>query len=453
MASYLDALTGYGGRSYNSLVISEGNMPAEAFIPASEEDVKFEFVFGPEANQGVVIPKGKILAAGPLEYDPLTETMRPTVKIARGNPNEYPIGVAPYNVYETRFMVDSENNVSPLTRSFIQVPLFAGENAADAAANIGFGAAVHSTEDLTGFIGQYVKADTNGNFVKADPATDYPYIVGQVLAVENNTPPAGFLQYCLEMDTPSYNEFIKKTREVLGIANAANNRQANNAFADMAKFAAGLGYPTKGSFAHDYLTQIRGGIRFLTDGYFSSRVNKTLTYGSVTVDEGVISETIKKENIRFTDESGFKWDGDTLKYVAANVDHTASVIGIQLDKTTQLIDTLGSTVASGTTAMVHLMKDANGNSIDPANLPELGLGSETVQPIVVKVGGNTVNPKRVKVDLYNNVVYVYVDKSTTDIDNVSLEIKLDVVSKENFGLPTIRDFKGCVGVAKILLLK
>lgn len=438
MASYLDVLTGYGGRSYNSLVISEGNMPAEAFIPASTEDVKFEFTFGPETNQGVVIPKGKILAAGPLEYDPLTETMRPTVKIA--GTNDYPIGVAPYNVYETRFMVDSENSVSPLTRSFIQVPLFAGEDAGEVAANICFGAAVGSAEDGSDVIGQYVKADDNGNFVIADVTKDHGKIVGQVLAVENNTPPAGFLQYCLEMDTPSYNEFIKKTREVLGIANAANHRQANSAFADMAKFAAGLGYPARGSFAHDYLTQMRGGIRFLTDGYFSSRSNITLS----------LTDGLTAENVVFTDESGFAWADGKLSYDADKAVHTASVIGIKLDKQTQLLDKLGSTVVSGNQASVHLLADANGAPILPANLPELG--NANVTPIAVKVGGEAINTKYIKADLYNNIVYVYVTGLTTNAD-VSLEISADVVSKEKFGLPAIRDFKGCVGVAKILLLK
>lgn len=447
MASYLDALTGYGGRSYNSLVISEGNMPAEAFIPASSEEVKFEFTFGPETNQGVVIPKGKILAAGPLEYDPLTETMRPTVKIATDT--DYPIGVAPYNVYETRFMVDSENSVSPLTRSFIQVPLFAGEGAADAAANIGFGAAVF--EDVNkvgldanptdlGLIGAYVKSDTNGNFVVAKPAEDAGKIVGQVLAVENNTPPAGFLQYCLEMDTPSYNEFIKKTREVLGIANAANNRQANNAFADMAKFAQGLGYPARGSFAHDYLTQIRGGIRFLTDGYFSSRKRLTLS---------IANKDLTKDNVVFTAESGFAWDGETLTY-NADAATVTPVLAIKLDKQSQLLDKLGSTVVSGNQASVHLLADANGVPISPDNLPELG--NENVTPIAVSVGGTAINSTYIKADLYNNIVYVYVTGLTTNAD-VSLEISADVVSKEKFGLPTIRDFKGCVGVAKILLLK
>ena len=69
--------------------------------------------------------------------------------------------------------------------------------------------------------------------------------------------------------------------------------------------------------------------------------------------------------------------------------------------------------------------------------------------------------------MYNNIIYLYLtgkclatttEEGATTLSGVQdgnqdLSIKLDVVSRKEFGLPTIRDFKGCVGVAKILLLK
>ena len=111
-----------------------------------------------------------------------------------------------------------------------------------------------------------------------------------------------------------------------------------------------------------------------------------------------------------------------------------------------------------------MLADANGAPILPDNLPELGKANVT--PIAVTIGGATVLPKYVKVDLYNNIIYLYLAgkclATTTEggttfseiqTGQQNLTITADVVSKEKFGLPAIRDFKGCVGVAKILLLK
>ena len=430
MASYLDTITGYGGRSYNTLVVSEGDMPAEAFLPSSSEEVKFEFQFGPEGNQNVIIPKGKILAAAAPEYDPLTETYRPAVKIC--GEGEAPIGVAPYNVYETRFMVESENTVSPITRNYIQVPLFS-EDYGTVAASIGFGAAWTPNKAET-IVGKYVVSDANGNFKAVEDGVDpvdMSLVVGQVLAVETNIPTAGFLQYCLELGNADYTAFINKTREVLGIANNASNRQANKAFADMAKFAIGMGgYATKGQFAKDYLVQLRGGIRFLTDAFFKTRERKTFeanNWGKAVIVAG--------------EGSGIEvGEGNTLTYTKDN--HTAHVpvVAIKFDKKDEVLS-----------KAVKLLAGANGVIPEFSDLPEFQNGHAALP--VVKVGGTAINDNYIKVDYVNNMVYAYLAGVELTDGELTLSVEADVVTTKEVGIPAYMDFKGCVGMAKILLNK
>lgn len=448
MASYLDTITGYGGRSYNTLVVSEGDMPAEAFLPSSSEGVKFEFQFGPEGNQNVVIPKGKILAAATPEYDPLTETYRPTVKICTAG--ETPIGVAPYNVYETRYMVESENTISPITRNYIQVPLFSGvaegitmvkngqestiTTAAEIAASIGFGAA-WTNDAPESIVGKYVVSDENGNYQVIENTNENPadmsLVIGQVLAVETNIPPAGFLQYCLELGNADYTAFIQKTREVLGIANNASNRQANKAFADMAKFAVGMGsYAAKGQFAKDYLVQLRGGIRFLTDSYFKTRERKTFeadNWGKAVVMAG--------------ENSGLEVaEGNVLTYTAEKQEAHTPVIAVKFDKRDEALS-----------QAINLLNNANGEATQLGDYPEL----QNIVPkaIEVTVNGTKISEKYIKTDYVNNMIYVYLVEPKLTDGTVTVEVDADIITRKEVGLPTYMDFKGCVGMAKILLNK
>ena len=446
MANYLDTMIGYGGRSYNTLVVSEGDMPAEAFLPSSSEDVKFEFQFGPEGNQNVIIPKGKILTAATPEYDPLTETYRPAVRIC--TEGEAPIGVAPYNVYETRYMVESENTISPITRNYIQVPYFfdtatTGEGEDEKpvsqvmAASIGFGAAWYGgTENAKAedIVGKYVVSDNNGNYtIAAGETVNMSLVVGQVLAVETNIPPAGFLQYCLELGNADYTAFIQKTREVLGIANGPKSRQANQAFADMAKFAVGMGsYAQKGQFAKDYLVQLRGGIRFLTDSYFKTRERKTFDaqngWGQAVIVAG------EGSGIEVAEGNGLTYTAD------AQTAHTP-VIAIKFDKRNEMLS-----------QAVNILPNANGLIPTLRDLPELQ--DDAPAAPVVTINGEELSDKYIKVDYVNNMIYAYlVEAKLTDGGAVTVSVEADIITRKEVGLPAYMDFKGCVGMAKILLNK
>jgi hypothetical protein len=122
----------YQGRTHTQLVVSEGNAPAEKYLPATAETVKFQYQFGPEGNRGVVIPKGKIVAFAGCEYDIDTEKKVPTIKIC--DADDLPMGVNHHNVYERIRDKFSGNAPTVLTREYIRVPLFKGADAGAAAA-------------------------------------------------------------------------------------------------------------------------------------------------------------------------------------------------------------------------------------------------------------------------------------------------------------------------------
>ena len=103
MALFPEMSTYYKGRTHTSLVVSEGMAPAERYIPSATEGVKFQYQFGPEGNQGVVIPKGKVVEIAGMDWDYETEKHVPALKIADGSAaNTAPriIGVNHHNVYE-----------------------------------------------------------------------------------------------------------------------------------------------------------------------------------------------------------------------------------------------------------------------------------------------------------------------------------------------------------------
>src|SRR6056297_889180 len=99
MARFPIANTYYKGKTHTQLVVSEGDAPAEKFIPSTSEGVKFAYAFGPEGNQNVVIPKGKAVALDGMQWDAEMSRYVPALKIADGT-TDHVIGVNHHNVYE-----------------------------------------------------------------------------------------------------------------------------------------------------------------------------------------------------------------------------------------------------------------------------------------------------------------------------------------------------------------
>jgi hypothetical protein len=158
----------FGGKTHTNLVVSEGAAPAEKWIVAKEEMdvVKFNYAFGPEGNQGVVLAKGKIVELGAAEYDRETARNISTIKTA-GVSSVKAVGVNHHNIYQRRRDRFSGNNQPApvvLTRSYIEVPLFEHADAATAsgmAKAMNYGAAYGTSNQLQP--GDFVKAGADGN--------------------------------------------------------------------------------------------------------------------------------------------------------------------------------------------------------------------------------------------------------------------------------------------------
>ena len=413
MALFPEVNNYYKGRTHTSLVVSEGMAPAEKYIPASTETVKFQYAFGPEGNQGVVIPKGKVVAAAGLEWDYETEHNVPAIKIANGLTDEV-LGVNHHNVYERRRDRFSGNQPTVITREYIEVPLFGDK---DFAKNIQFGAAWVSASDgldaANKLFGKKVAVDENGNFTLADGT--YTKVIGQVYGVETDVPPAGYLQYFMEMDDARWTEFV---RQMSYAPSPGRTKDAD--WNDIGTYPFGTGYLKN---KNDLIKNFQAGIPFLTDGYFKARTAKT--YLSTTAD--------------------------LLDVKTAG--HVSLAAG--------LLETTGIDLA-GSALFVKLPHKLAMDNFDPAttNLAELANGPITSSVVVRLVDPSAIEepiqitPRDYHLDYTNNMVVIYLDRQdAAAIDGRAVEINAVVLENQIPGIPTGWDFKGAYGAVRILLQK
>ena len=262
----------FGGKSHTNLVVSEGVAPSEKWVVSKDNAAEpFIYEFGPEGNQTVVLAKGKIVELGANEYDRVTGRQVSSIKQAEAD-SDRAVGVLHHSVYEQRrdrFSGNNQPNPTVITRSYIEVPLFehaVANTARDFAKAMKFGAAYGTNDGQALQPGDFVKAGENGNFVKLDKATDSPFqIVGQVLAKETELPPAGFLQYYMEMEIPELEAFLKAQ----GTAPSPGSNGK-----DAGAYPYGAPYTTRGwksDFEKLLNPTINKGIPFLTDGYFRAK--------------------------------------------------------------------------------------------------------------------------------------------------------------------------------------
>lgn len=262
------------GKTHTGLVVSEGAAPAEQFtVSKDNKATPFIYEYGPEGNQTIVIAKGKIVEAEGEERNPETGFKETAIKVA-GEDSIRAIGVNHHNVSEQRRGRMEGNRPTVLTRSYIEVPLFehsSADTAASSAAAMHFGAAYGTTDDLKS--GDFVVVGKDGNFKKApEELTDPRLIIGQVLNVTRDLPPAGLLQYYTGLQNEQLEDYIKGMSATSGAENSIHP----------------YGSPyTVGSWRKDFVTALGGGnlkgIPFLTDGYFSS-----LQQAKVTLDDAEV---------------------------------------------------------------------------------------------------------------------------------------------------------------------
>lgn len=425
----------FKGKTHTNLVVSEGNAPAEDLKVSSTESVKFTYAYGPKGNQNVVLAKGKVIDLGSPEWDSNVSRTVPTIKTAAVN-SKNAVGVLQGNIYEELRDRYSSNKQAILTRSYIEVPLF--EHAVLATAQgyadaMQYGAAYGVTNDLTP--GDYVKVGASGNFVKVDVVNDSPFeVVGQVWAVEKELPPAGFLQYYLDMDIQELNDFFRN--KAWTPSPGLTGPQSPNGSNDVGAYP--YGYPWT---LHKWRTDfdkllnpiINNGIPFLTDGYF--RAKQTVTNIPLTdIYDATTNTGGQVENVVFSGDVTF----GTI--AADNVTFTAS--------TGNAIAASVKTGGANNAALFIKLK----NNIDR--------GEMNNTPITVKYtdGTGTVqtfstNDIHVDVSTFElmwsrNTVVVYLAPNT-QYKNITVDAKLIVDPVA--GVPTEWDYTGSVGAVRILL--
>lgn len=396
----------FGGKTHTNLVVSEGISPSEKWIVSKTNAAEpFIYEFGPEGNKTVTLAKGKIVELGAPEYDAVTGRNVSTIKQATVG-SKKAVGVLHHSVYEQRrdrFSGNNQPNPTILTRQYIEVPLFEHATLATAsnfAKAMKFGAA-YGTNDANAIQpGDFLKVGENGNFVKLNTATDSPFeIVGQALAVEKELPPAGFLQYYMDMGVSELEAFLK--------AQGTAPSPGKNPDGSAAAYPYGAPYTAKGwksEFERLLNPTINKGIPFLTDGYFRAKqvvngIKISDIYNATTNDDGHI------EDIR----------------VAGAVEITGEDVAVE--------------AGSRNNALFIKLRHA----IDKAE----------ANPITVKYGsGSTVAGKDVHVDYSQNMVVVYLEAGVT-LEDLVIDAKL--VVDPVAGIPTEWDHAGSVGAVRILL--
>jgi hypothetical protein len=212
-----------GSRSFSHLVKSPGDAPAVEYIIDSRLKGLFEYFYGGWNLSKVVLPKGTLVGVNRQEKDFRTLQYRPALTFA-GTDSVAALGLAPMS-YFRRFNDDGTvahdlpegDDYQPgiITRELVEVPYLpnpeyvyadptnvASATMADALTALKFwwGCAtnVKTLFDAGNTLkeGDFVKAGPFGKFVKWVAGTDSPHlIVGQVLGMELNVPPDGFLKY------------------------------------------------------------------------------------------------------------------------------------------------------------------------------------------------------------------------------------------------------------------
>lgn len=379
------------GKTHTNLVVSEGAAPAERFIVSKDNaSDPFIYEYGPEGNQTVLIAKGKIVESAGEEMDREYGHLSTAIKVAAED-SERAIGVNHHNVYEQRRDAMEGNRPTVITRSYIEVPLFEHTTVATAAASakaMHFGAAYGATKELKS--GDFVVSGIDGNFKKFIKGThEFHQVIGQVLNVNRELPPAGFLQYFTGLKNDELEKYMKQisTTPVAGDA----------------------GYPygapySVGAWKPEFLKSIAGGnltgIPFLTDGYFSAK--KQI--------EAKLTDTESIESVRA---------GEGVTVTSNNVVVDSGVLDASV--------------------FVKLKHKLDPRALNEVKVTYTGTSGEVV-----------LSARDVHVDATNNTIVVFLDGGVTAND---LTIQVAAVVNPTAGIPTEWDYAGSVGAARIQLLR
>jgi hypothetical protein len=188
-----------GTKSNTKLHVSGGMSPAEQWFTDPSLPVLFNYDYGGPAQKEVVISKGMAVGILPdpvLDYE--SGQKRGALSIAGVNSSVL-VGIAPYNFTKHNNDFLDGNQPSIITREYIELPYI--PNASDAAA-VKWGA-VHGAGIQNGDLVTHSRDSQNfGKLIRWVVGTHaVADILGQVLAVDINQEPFGWLKWALWDET------------------------------------------------------------------------------------------------------------------------------------------------------------------------------------------------------------------------------------------------------------
>jgi hypothetical protein len=263
-----------GTRSNTKLVVSGGDSPAEKWVTDPSLPTLFIYDYAPPAEKEVVVSKGMLVAVGGSHRDRDTGVMINTLTIADGDTaGKHAAGVAPYNFSKQYEDFLYGNQPSIITREYIELPNFT--KAEDAAAHK-WGAAVNvGPNDFVKVGGS--STGNAGQFVKWDPATDSAHlIVGQVLAVDENQEPFGWLKWAM-WDEAAVNQDVKGANKEGYSGPGLNGYPFDPAYRELDQYA-NNGY-------HNPYTTDPTGIPGILDGSQKAQTQQTK---DITLAKGIV---------------------------------------------------------------------------------------------------------------------------------------------------------------------
>lgn len=400
------------GKTFTSLVVSDGIAPAEKFIYSAAEAVKFNYAYGPAGNQGVVIPKGKIVEPAGLEWDYETSSRIPAIKIAAAG-SKKAFGVNFFNIYERKRDRFAGNAPTVITKQYIEVPYIqtADLTLSEAVAKgIHYGAAYGAAADAIA-PGDYLKVGSYGNFTKFVVGTDDPLeIVGQAWAVETDLPPLGMLQYFHDLADDELKDLMKLTKDYPSPGRTPQAGGPNSPNSVPGTY----GYdPSFGAIENEYTQKqaLWTGIPFLTDGFFKART-QVAPFNATVKSSGNLVNATYVEDVRFT---GITVDNATGSFTVP--EYRGAMVVIKLAKKMVKDET--------STLTVEL--------IDTAATPT----------------GTAIAANNLHVDYHNNAVVIYFSENIATASHIRIggTFLVDPVA----GVPTDWDFKDGMGAVRILL--
>lgn len=273
------------GRSYNSLIFSEGAPPPSMrYIPSPTLTTGFKYPFGGRETN-VVIPKGRIVALATDETVKNPETGMQVYPMTLANGSNIPLGVAFTNVYELDYDAPFDMAYGIITNDTIEVPWVTTKDEADAVQwACAWGSAfkpgdVVMPDDMGHFTKWTILTDADGN-AAYEPAEgiseNFAMLeqrVGRVYEVDTNIPPEGWLKWA---ELPKAGDF---TDPSLPISYDYSDRDSYG------------GYPYDTAYRAGFRKYGPQGIYGLTDG---AKIEVTYTAQKV----GVLNDATQEYRVR-----------------------------------------------------------------------------------------------------------------------------------------------------------